>query len=82
MKVLQPVKLRDMERERSEQKLSLHDFLVEYNATVPDSFPKATESLLIEFRDSHESLFKDSNDWTLGVHRKKLMDWLPLQARD
>lgn len=67
----------DLEKRRSEALLSINDFLAAYNNDLPKSFPQASLSLLNEFRDEHPNLFKDKKIWTLGQHRKRLMDWLP-----
>jgi hypothetical protein len=80
MKVLVTTKPRDHEKERSERKRSLPEFLTAYNRDLPDSFPRASVSLLTEFRSSHPSLFREDDVWTLAAHRKKIMDWLPQYA--
>lgn len=69
----------DLDRERSEKKLSLADFLKSYNADLPSAFPPASTSILNEFKKSYPALFKDesNNAWSLDQHRKKVMDWLP-----
>lgn len=67
----------DLEKERSEQILSIEDFMSAYNENLPESFPRASLPLLFEFREAYPSLFKNKKDWTLGQHRKKVMDWLP-----
>lgn len=77
MKVLKTKKPRDLEKERSEKELSLPEFLEAYNADLPARFPRASQSLLQKFRTTYPSLFKKRDTWTLGAHRKKLMDWLP-----
>lgn len=61
----------------SQEQLTMGVFLESFNKNMPDSFPRATTQLLKRFKDSHEALFKDSNTWSLDVHRKKLIDWLP-----
>lgn len=66
----------DLEKERSERKLTAEEFLDLYNENLPERFPNATVELMSEFRDSHKNLFKHKNFWSLGEHRKKLMDWL------
>lgn len=71
----------DLEKERSEEKLSITEFLTYYNSTLPSDFPQASLLLLTEFRTSHANLFKEKDIWTLGEHRKRLMDWLPQQTK-
>lgn len=67
----------DLDRERSEKKRSLAEFLALYNENLPATFPKASVSLLEEFRHHHMGLFpRHSNVWSLDQHRRKVMDWL------
>ncbi|MDB5195321.1 MAG: hypothetical protein JWO84_505 [Parcubacteria group bacterium] len=70
------MKLPDLDRLRSEKPCSLADFLKIYNADLPVTFPRASKALLEEFKETHASFFK-TEDWSLDVHRKKVMDWLP-----
>lgn len=65
----------DVDKERSEKSRTLAEFLKLYNENLPLSLPRATVGLLEEFRSTHSSFFK-SNEWTLELHRKKVMDWL------
>jgi hypothetical protein len=67
----------DLDRERSEKKITIKDFLKSYNENLPDVFPSATLPLLNEFRGAYPELFKNGNEWSLDTHRKKVMDWLP-----
>lgn len=62
----------------SEILLSLGDFLKSYNTNIPESFPKATLPLLLKYKDEHRSFFKHKELWSLSEHRKKILDWLPL----
>lgn len=66
----------DLDRQRSEKSRSLNDFLKLYNENLPITFPRASITLLEDFRDAHTSLFKSSGVWSLDLHRKKVMDWL------
>ena len=66
----------DLDRERSEQKHSLAEFLALYNDGLPVAFPRATTTLLAEFKSQYPGQFKDDL-WSLELHRKKVMDWLP-----
>jgi hypothetical protein len=62
----------------NEVHISPSDFLKSFNAHMPESFPRVTNSLLQKFRESHEGLFLKSGElWSLDLHRKKLIDWLP-----
>ena len=67
----------DLDKQRSEKKLLLAEFLKSYNDSLPKDFPRATLPVLEKFRENYPSLFKADNLWTLDQHRKKLMDWLP-----
>jgi hypothetical protein len=72
----------DLDRERSEKKRSLADFLSLYNENLPDTFPKASTLLLEEFKGAHAGLFpRRGNVWSLDQHRRKVMDWLRSQAQ-
>ena len=44
---------------------------------MPATFPRATLSLLNSFRETHTTIFKHGDLWSLDQHRKKLMDWIP-----
>ncbi len=83
MKTLTTTKPVDIDKERSEEKLSLQDFLIFYNKNIPAEFPRASEQHLMDFKKNHQSLFKEKEDvWTLGNHRKKFMDWLSSHIRE
>ncbi|MDB5264549.1 MAG: hypothetical protein JWN64_120 [Parcubacteria group bacterium] len=71
----------DVDRERSEKKLSIAEFLKFYNAELPAEFPHASLPILKEFSKKYPELFKISDTWSLDQHRKKLMDWLPMHLR-
>ncbi|MDD3531360.1 MAG: hypothetical protein PHV99_02100 [Candidatus Pacebacteria bacterium] len=66
----------DLDKERSEEKHSLADFVKFYNAGLPAGFPRATAALLTEYRSKNKDQFK-GGFWSLDLHRKKFMDWLP-----
>lgn len=61
----------------SQIQISLADFLESYNKNMPVSFPRASAKLLIKFKETHPTLFKKGDTWSLDQHRKKLMDWIP-----
>jgi len=72
------MKAPDVDKIRSESRMTLQKFLAAYNLNLPADFPRATTKLLREFQKVNAGLFKAGADvWTLDVHRKKLMDWLP-----
>jgi hypothetical protein len=62
----------------NEVHISLSEFLKSFNLHMPEGFPRVTIILLQKFRESHEGLFLKSGEfWSLDLHRKKLIDWLP-----
>lgn len=63
-----------------QEQIPLSDFLKSYNKTIPASFPKVTTLLLKKFKEGHAKLFKHGELWSLDLHRKKLIDWLPLNG--
>lgn len=75
------MKLPDLDRARCEKPLTPAQFLAAYNEKLPADFPPATAPLLKEFKKLHETLFKNSDAWSLDQHRKKVMDWLPAHLR-
>lgn len=75
------MKARDLDRERSEKKLTIAEFLKTYNQGLPSGFPKASLSLLEEYRVRYKGLFKGHGMWSLDLHRKKFMDWLPMHLK-
>lgn len=72
------MKTPDLDRERSEQKLTLPAFLKAYNQDLPPQFPQVTAPQLRQFKKTFPALFKEDSSWSLDQHRKKVMDWLPL----
>lgn len=75
------MRLPDLDKERSEKRLSFSDFMRSYNEDLPLNFPRVSLALLKEFRKAHTALFKDANSWSLDQHRKKVMDWLVSRNR-
>ncbi len=55
---------------------TLSVFVQYYNQNIPDAFPRASVRALEKFQETHTELFKESDEWTIEKHRKKLMDWL------
>jgi len=74
------MKAPDLDKERSERKVTLPDFLKTYNKGLPEAFPRVSSALLQEFKKSYPSQFKDDL-WSLELHRKKVMDWLPMYLK-
>jgi len=81
MVLLCVMKTLDLDRERSEMKLSLTDFQKIYNEDLPPRFPRASLAFLREFRKTYPGLFKGDNAWSLDQHRKKFMDWPPQRVK-
>ena len=75
------MKTPDLDRARSEQKLTLPAFLKSYNEDLPTQFPQATAAYLRQFKKASPALFKEDASWSLDQHRKKVMDWLPLYIK-
>jgi hypothetical protein len=67
----------DLDKENSEKKRSLAEFLAEYNKGLPVGFPRVSLPLLRVFNQNHPTLFKEDGLWSLDQHRKRVMDWLP-----
>lgn len=61
----------------SEMQITQGEFLRSFNQHMPAAFPRATMALLNRFREAHTALFKHGDMWSLDLHRKKVMDWLP-----
>ncbi len=74
-KVIAPKKI-----DPSQTQVSLLEFLKSYNKNIPAGFPKASEALLKKFKEEHASFFKHGEMWSLDEHRKKIVDWLPLNS--
>jgi hypothetical protein len=75
------MKTPDLDKERSEKRLSLDDFLKSYNENLPSEFPRASVPFLREFRKTYPALFNGEDAWSLDQHRKKFMDWRPQRTR-
>ena len=71
----------DLDRERSEEKHTLVSFLKIYNKGIPSAFPRASLPLLEQYRALFPSQFKSDELWSLDLHRKKFMDWLPMHLK-
>lgn len=56
--------------------VSLPVFLESYNKNIPEGFPRATVSILKKFRDLYPTLFKHGENWSIALHRKRVIDWL------
>jgi hypothetical protein len=72
---------RDLDRERSEQMHTRASFLKIYNDGLPPQFPRASLALLSHYQAAYPGQFKAGGLWSLDVHRKKFMDWLPMHLK-
>jgi len=70
------------ELQANQDQISLLDFLGSFNKNMPAGYPLTTAALLQEFKESHEALFKNGDSWSLDLHRKRLIDWLPRNAHN
>ncbi|MDO8183464.1 MAG: hypothetical protein Q7T49_00560 [bacterium] len=61
----------------NELAVTMAEFLKLYNQTIPPIFPRVSAGLLKKYKDEHTSLFKTDDLWSIDLHRKKIMDWLP-----
>ncbi len=52
-------------------------FLQSYNENLPESFPRVSVTILKRFQTAYPMLFKHGNMWSIALHRKKVIDWLP-----
>lgn len=58
-------------------KTTLPVFMEMYNSTIPANFTQASVATLKKFQSLYPSLFKNSEEWSIDKHRKKLIEWLP-----
>ena len=58
-------------------KTTLVAFMESYNKSIPSDFPHASVKILKHFQPLPPVLFKNSDEWSVDKHRKKVMDWLP-----
>ena len=71
----------DVDRERSELKIPMGVFLSRYNENLPEAFPRASLPLLKEYKNRYPSQFAADDLWSLDLHRKRFMDWLPAHLK-
>lgn len=71
----------DLDKERSEEKHTLLNFLKIYNQGLPTGFPRASSALLEAYKKLYPSQFKIDGLWSLDQHRKRFMDWLPMYLK-
>lgn len=69
------------ELELNQMKTPLLVFMKSYNGSIPAGFPCVSAKILKKFQVAHPALFKNSDEWSMEKHRKKVMDWLPLSLK-
>ena len=70
------MKNKDNRLELNQIKTSLAIFRKNYNENIPLGFPKASFAVLRKFKMTHPSLFRGGDEWSVDIHRKRLIDWL------
>ncbi|MDP2593745.1 MAG: hypothetical protein Q8P36_00165 [bacterium] len=75
------MKTPDLDRARSERRVTLAEFLRSYNTGLPEQFPRASLPLLRAYKLQYPAQFKEDGLWSLDIHRKKVMDWLPMHLK-
>jgi hypothetical protein len=65
----------------NEAHITLTEFVVSYNKMIPAEWPQATSELMKRFKTDNTSLFKNGDLWSIDLHRKRIIDWLPLNSR-
>lgn len=69
--------MKTIDKHLHEVQITLAEFLQSFNDNMPASFPRVSEEQLLRFKKEHESFFKHGDLWSLDLHRKKIIDWLP-----
>jgi len=68
--------MRDKEEfDFNQAQVSLAIFLEFYNKNIPMGFSRASVATLTKFRDTHPTLFKHGDMWSVAQHRKRVIDW-------
>jgi len=65
----------DLQLKLNEQMTDITAFKDSYNKTLPTGFPPASTTLLRQFQNTHPTLFKENEEWSIIKHRKKFLDW-------
>jgi hypothetical protein len=65
----------------NEALITISEFVVAYNKTIPAEWPKANKELMQKFREANPSIFRHGELWSIDLHRKKIIDWLPLNSK-
>lgn len=74
------MKVKNLELELNQAKTPLLAFMESYNKSIPVGFPCASVKILKRFQAQHPAFFKNSDEWSIDKHRKKVMDWLPTDS--
>ena len=61
----------------NETPMTAQEFLKSFNDNMPQGYPLVTPEILEKFKLAHPHLFKSPNLWTLDLHRKRMIEWLP-----
>ncbi len=61
----------------SELPMTAMEFLDSFNKNMPAGYPLATLEMMSKFKLVYPNLFKKPNIWSLDLHRKRMIEWLP-----
>ena len=70
------MKSKNIEWELNQVATPLATFVDAYNKNIPVDFPHASTKSLKQFQTAFPALFKNTEEWSIDKHRKKVMDWL------
>jgi hypothetical protein len=59
------------------ESLTPAEFLESYNRNMPEGYPHITLEIMKRFKEQNATLFKKGDVWTLDLHRKRMIQWLP-----
>ena len=71
----------DLDRQRSELRVTRAEFISAYNDKLPTGFPRVSKEVLEVYRGRYPGQFKEDGLWSLDQHRKRVMDWLPMYLK-
>ena len=66
----------------NETPLTAAQFMESFNANMPAGYPHVTLKIMEHFKLAHQNLFKKPDVWTLDLHRKRMIEWLPQHVSD
>ena len=70
------MKRRDKVLELNQAFTTSSEFMDSYNRSLPHGYPQASVKNLKQFQLKFPILFKNTEEWSIEKHRKKMMDWL------